>query len=88
MAFSEEQRKLALTHLNKLWKGARTCMVCGNSDWSIHPSLYELREFKEGHLVIGSPLLPLMSVECTSCGNLILLNAIRAGLVKGSDGSE
>lgn len=47
-----------LTHLKEKWKG-RPCPLCGVGNWNLSDSVYELREFNDGNLVLGSgPILP------------------------------
>ncbi len=81
MALNEEQQRKALDHLNTKWKGLRNCQICGDTNWNVHPELYEMRQFNEGNMVLGGPLIPLLVIECTNCGNTISINAIRAGIV-------
>lgn len=66
--------------LSEKWRN-RPCPVCGISAWSVQDSTYELREFNQGNMVLGGPLIPVVPVICSNCGNTILVNAILAGVV-------
>ena len=88
MALTKEERDIALDHIKTHWKRDNTCSVCGESNWNIHPTLYEIREFNEGSMVVGGPLVPLIAVGCASCGNLKFFSAITAGLVNRPDKSK
>lgn len=87
MPLNHEQQQKALAHLNTKWKN-KTCGVCEGNNWDIHPELYELRQFNQGNMVLGGPLIPLLIVECTNCGNTISMNAIRAGVVSADESAE
>jgi hypothetical protein len=60
--------------------------MCGVGNWNVQDSTFELREFHEGTLVVGGPIIPVVPVVCTNCGNTILVNAIIAGAVKSQEG--
>lgn len=68
-------------YLKERWAG-RPCPMCGHAGWSVQDSVFELREFHGGSMVIGSgPLIPVVPVTCNNCGNTVLVNAIVAGVV-------
>ena len=81
MALNQKQQIKALAHLKSKWTGERKCQVCKSDIWNVHPELYELRQFNEGNMVLGGPLVPLLVIECTNCGNTIFMNAMRASVV-------
>jgi hypothetical protein len=62
--------------LDESWVQAKTCIVCGHSEWSISELPYVLQP-----LGGGSKIMPLYPVTCTNCGLTFLFNAIRAGLL-------
>lgn len=49
-------------------------------------TLFELRQFNEGSMVIGGPLIPVIPISCGNCGNTVMINAIAAGLYKPETG--
>jgi len=44
--------------------------------------IFQLSEFHEGNLVVGGPLIPVIPVTCTNCGNTVLVNALISGALK------
>lgn len=81
MKLDDKQREKLLKHLQEKWKPPATCPVCKSNTWDVSKEIYELREFQGGGLVLGgSPIVPLVPVTCTTCGNTVLLNALVAGV--------
>jgi len=71
-----------LTHLKEKWEG-RACPLCGVGNWNISDSVFELREYHGGNLVIGAgPIVPIVPVTCSNCGNTIMINALLSGAVE------
>jgi hypothetical protein len=64
-----------LTHLRVKWAN-RPCPMCGQGPWQVQDSIFQLLEFSEGGLTIGGPVIPVIPVACTNCGNTVLVNAI------------
>ncbi len=76
-----------LEHLRLKWLG-RPCQMCGQGNWNVSDKLFELREFHQGSLSIGGPLIAVIPIVCTNCGNTILINALAvAGLVQTPAGA-
>jgi hypothetical protein len=73
--------KKFLQYLNGKWAG-RPCSQCGASAWQVQDSIFELRGFSGGSLVLGGPIVPLIPVTCSNCGNTVLINAILAGAIE------
>jgi hypothetical protein len=73
--------KKLIQHLTTKWHG-RTCPICTVGSWNVQDSSFELREFNGGNMVIGGPIIPVVPVICSNCGNTVLINAIMAGLVE------
>ena len=74
-----------IEQLQAKWAG-RPCQMCQVGDWKVQDATFELREFHEGTLVVGGPIIPVVPVVCANCGNTILVNAIVAGVVKPKEG--
>lgn len=70
-----------IKHLQEKWKGAR-CSMCGEGSWAVQDSAFQMTEFSHGGLAIGGPVIPVVPVMCSNCGNTVLINAILAGVVK------
>lgn len=70
----------AIHHLRTKWAN-RPCPMCGGGPWTVQDSTFQLMEFSEGGLVLGGPVLPVIPVVCTNCGNTVLVNAIVSGIM-------
>lgn len=81
MSLSNIQKEKAIKHIEKSSGGIQKCSMCKEREWSIHPELYQLTQFNEGGTIIGGPVVPLLILECTNCGNTLSINAIRAGII-------
>jgi hypothetical protein len=69
-----------LQHLKDKWK-TQPCPLCGVRKWNVQSKSFELREFHGGGLVLGpGPIIPVIPVVCTNCGNTILINSLVAGV--------
>jgi hypothetical protein len=89
MALNESQRK-KLEDWFRQHPLPTTCSICGEArSWVVNDTVFEMREFNDGNLIIGgqTKVMPVISVNCSNCGNLILLSAIKIGVIKiGQDG--
>lgn len=74
-----DSRKL-IGHLRAKWK--QPCPMCGETEWNVQNTAFELREFHGGGMVIGGPIIPVIPVVCGNCGNTVLVNAIIAGAIE------
>ena len=55
--------------------------MCDHQAWVIGKNVFELREFHEKGFLIGpGPIVPIIPVTCSNCGNTVLINAFIAGL--------
>lgn len=84
MRLTPEQQKYLIDKLNQIWPAPRKCPVCQNQQWNISDTIFELREFQEGNLLIGgdSRIYPVITVTCMNCGNTLFLNALSLEIVK------
>ena len=64
-----------LSHLRVKWVN-RPCPMCGGGPWQVQDSIFQLLEYSDGGLTIGGPVIPVVPVACTNCGNTVLVNAI------------
>jgi hypothetical protein len=78
---SQYETAPVLAHLTQKWAN-RPCPMCEKTAWSIEGSSFELREFNHGNMIVGGPVIPIIPVVCTNCGNTVLVNAILAGAVE------
>lgn len=81
MKLTDDQQKELIEKLNLIWKN-KICDVCSEKSWNINDTIFELREFQGGGMVIGgnSSIQPLISMTCNNCGNTKFLNAIKLGI--------
>ncbi len=72
--------KKLLEHLQAKWQ-TTPCPMCKARQWNIQERSFELREFHGGNMVLGGgPIIPVVPVVCTNCGNTILINSLVAGV--------
>jgi len=68
--------------------GSTKCLLCGGQMvWDL--TVFELREYNKGSLVLGgkdSSLAPLIIATCQSCGHVEFFNAIKLGLIDPKTG--
>jgi hypothetical protein len=67
--------------VDRLWGKEKKCWVCGTKNWSVLPSLFEMREFDGGSLNLSGDLVPLLVLSCVHCGNTVMFSAIKLGIV-------
>lgn len=68
---------------SKMPNGPGECTVCSENSWTYDSTLFEVREYQGGGMVIGgrSSILPTIALTCSNCGNTQFLNAVTLGLV-------
>lgn len=82
MKLTPEQIKLVISKLDKNKDKRRACSICGNNTWMLNDTIFEMREFMGGDMVIGgTSIMPVISVSCTECGHTRFISAIRMGVV-------
>jgi hypothetical protein len=82
MKLSSEQLSDLIAKLNHLYQSNNGCPICKGKILSVSPYIFEIREYNEGNIKVGpSPLMPLVTVTCTTCGHTALFNAIQFGYV-------
>ena len=76
-----DENKLLQT-VNSKWRVAQ-CPMCGNNGLGLDPTIYELREFNNGDIIMGGDqtLVPLIRVSCSKCGYTMLGNPKQMGLM-------
>ena len=85
---SIEDESKVIEWLEKHWKSPRACPICHNNNWSVSDKLWELREFRGSHLVVGGPVVPLVAVTCQVCAHTVFFNAIAVGVVRAGERGE
>lgn len=82
MKLDEEKKDITIEKLSTFLK--TPCNLCQGKDWILNDTIFELREFQGGGLVIGgkSSVLPVISITSKQCGNTLFFNAIQLGLIQ------
>lgn len=84
MRLSNEQKDWLIKRLDEFWKPTR-CPACKHNEWSVSDTVYEVREFHGGTMVIGGgSLVPVIVATCEYCGYTLFFNAIKLGIVQPS----
>jgi hypothetical protein len=80
MRLNQEQVERLRQHLQQRLRGG--CNACGNPNWQFDDVIFELRQFVGGGISADSLIKPLIAITCTNCGNVMLMNAIAAGVLR------
>lgn len=83
MKLDKEQAAKVIQQLNDNRQNGRPCSFCGNNNWIINDTIWELREFNNGNFILGgdSLVMPIIAISCSKCGNTHYFNAIKLGVV-------
>jgi hypothetical protein len=85
MELSPEQLGQVIEYLKK-WKAAE-CAICEHDDWAVASTVFVLPEYKPLRAAVYSNIqavFPVIPLTCKTCGNVLLLSAIAAGVVPGA----
>ena len=76
-----EKQKATLS--DKLKTLSLKCSLCGGMHFTVIDSIFEMREFQGGDLIIGgeASTLPLVILVCDTCGGLKTLSAVKLGIL-------
>lgn len=85
MKLNDNQKKKLLKKLSVL-KSDR-CSLCGSGEWVVNDTIFEMREFQGGNLVIGggTAILPVIPITCKQCGNTVFFNALSLGVIESKN---
>lgn len=72
--------KEKLNHMINIIKPGK-CQLCGNDEWEITEKVFQLYEFDNKGLLLKGAAYPVIPITCKNCGNTILVNAIKAGVI-------
>jgi hypothetical protein len=84
MKLTQEQQKKLIERLNTLWRNNKFCNICNSNTWTISDTVFEMREFHGGNMVLGgdSAIQPVISLTCQNCGQTVFMNAIMLGVIE------
>lgn len=86
MKLTPAQQQVLLKILQEKWTD-RKCSTCGNSNWSVADIIFELGEYHEGTIILGSgSVAPVVYASCNTCGHMVFFNAMAIGLVDSKTG--
>jgi hypothetical protein len=79
----ERLKHAILDKLNEKCSHPKECSLCGKREWAINEGIFEMREFSYSlKLRLQEGLIPLISIMCNNCGNMLLVNPIALGVDK------
>lgn len=85
MELSPEQLNQVIGYLKK-WKNAQ-CSICGFDDWAVASTVFVLPEYMGSKALSYTTIqaaFPVIPLTCKTCGNVLLVSAIAAGVVPGA----
>jgi hypothetical protein len=84
MELSRQQVKQVIDYLLK-WQTAK-CGICGHDDWTVSSAVFMLPEYRSPKAPVYSSaqdVFPVIPLTCKTCGNVLFVSAIAAGVVPG-----
>jgi len=83
--FTDEQRERLGNWFRTQWHHG-ACPVCNTNVWAPPDKPWEVRPFHGGQVVIGGPggIIPMFPITCVTCGYIVWINAVVAGVVGNS----
>ena len=84
MRLEINQIERIIHRLSELSNPPRPCSICGHNQWNVSDTVFEVREFHEGNMVLGgdSRIIPFVAISCQNCGNTLFINAIQMGIIE------
>ena len=83
MELSSQQVDQVIDYLKK-WKTAQ-CGICGYDDWVVASTVFVLHEYTSleptGFYGSTESVFPVIPLTCKTCGNVLFLSAVAAGVV-------
>jgi len=64
------------------------CRQCEQAAWVLPDKIFQLVEYQSNFLPPGSPILPVIPITCSNCGNTILINALVASVLESQQEGE
>ena len=84
MKLTQQQQLEVLKKINDLL-GTFRCPVCGSTSWVVEETILKLTEFGAYFAVSSNRIYPVLVMSCTKCGNTLMFNAVKLGLVNKQD---
>jgi hypothetical protein len=84
MILPEAVKQKVLAHLKKY---LGRCPVCGRDQFAVTDNLMSLPEYGLGVIGLGGTvILPVVTLTCTTCGNILSFNAVKLGIIEPGTG--
>ena len=86
----DKQQKDKLIKVLQKFEFSAVCSICQTNDWNVADTIFEMREFQGGNLVIstGQSVYPAIPIICKNCGNTLLINPISIGILSPTKQEE
>lgn len=84
MKLTKEQTTQLLQRLNEYRDTRKNCPICSKGQWILNDTIFEVREFNMGGILIGGPnsaIMPMISLSCANCGYTYFMSAIKMGII-------
>jgi len=70
-------------YISKKWGSNPKCPMCNTTSWTPQDKLFQLREYQGAGVILdNAPPIPFVVICCDHCGNSIMINAVKAEVVK------
>ena len=87
MLLSEGELQEFLLNFRKL-APQNQCAVCQSDTWQLLDRLYTIKEFNYEISSLGKKSVPSLVMVCARCGNTLLINAVKWGVVDSEISEE
>ena len=84
MELSNDQMTRVIKYL-QTWESAK-CAICRGDDWAVSSTVFALPEYtppSKGTYGYNEAVFPVIPLTCKTCGNVLVVSAIAAGVVQG-----
>jgi hypothetical protein len=86
MKLNESQMEQLRAYLAEHFKNV--CGVCDSGNWQFDDVLFEIRQFMGEERASAGLIKPAVAITCGTCGNIVLINALAAGVLSVGDGQN
>lgn len=68
-------------YLEHKW-GPVNCRQCQQGEWLVSDKFFQLVEYQGAYRPPPRPIVPVIPITCSNCGNTMLINALVAGFMQ------
>jgi hypothetical protein len=89
MKLTKEQSNKLFEKMSK-FSEQFVCPICHYEPLNLNDTIFELREFQGGDLVVGGmqSVFPVIPITCPQCGYTMFINAMISNLIEGTVGEK